>query len=135
MKTIVSILGVCTVCCAFNAMAGDRDELVIDIPAALSANTSSSEQNPNLDWIRMDASAASVLEFDDQQPRPQHKTTTRELLNKVSIGAWTWENGTALRLSGDRIRVSYGEKMRVNFTLRPFRKNEDMVSLTVNRSF
>lgn len=132
MKYIISLLGFFGCSCA--CLAAGQTELVVDIPAAVSSVSNPAGADP-LSWIHMEASVStsSNAPVDDNR-RMASRISARELLNKVSIGAWKWENGTSLRLSGDRFRLSYGDTYRVNFTVRPFR-NTDTVALTVHRNF
>lgn len=132
MKYIFSLLGFfgCTCAC----LAADQTELVVDIPAAVSSASNPAGAAP-LSWIHMEASVSTSSNAPvDNSRRTSSRMSARELLNKVSVGAWKWENGTSLRLSGDRFRLSYGDIYRINFTVRPF-KNTDTVALTVNRNF
>lgn len=132
MKYIISLLGFFG--CSWACLAAGQTELVVDIPAAVSSVSQPAGTNP-LSWMHMEASLSSIGNAPvDSNPQAKTRVSARELLNKVSIGAWKWDNGTALRLSGDRFRLSYGDTYRVNFTVRPF-KSTDTVALTVHRNF
>lgn len=52
----------------------------------------------------------------------------------ISLGKWRWANGVQLNVSGDRIKVMYGEKMHINLSLQPL-KNEGTISLSISSNF
>lgn len=52
----------------------------------------------------------------------------------ISLGKWRWANGVQLNVSGDRIKVMYGEKMNINLSLQPL-KNEGTISLSISSNF
>lgn len=134
MNHIKYILGIIVFSCSCCALAQQDEELVIDITGALAVRPAGTQQNMNgaPEWIYMEATNTAI-DLNASEAKPQY-ISPRELLNKISIGTWKWENGAALRLSGDRLRMYYGEKTRFNLTVRPF-KDEDTIRLTINRNF
>lgn len=52
----------------------------------------------------------------------------------ISLGKWRWANGVQLSVLGDRIKVMYGEKMHIKFSLQPL-KNKGTISLSISSSF
>lgn len=139
MNRVLTLISLLTLAC--NCHAAERRELLLHVPASSALANPNSVEGSTFDdapEARLQQHLqAAALSLDTSTPAPapvDFRANARELLNKVSIGSWRMENGAVVRLTGDRLRLSYGEKYRVNLVVRPF-KDEDTVSLTVHHSF
>lgn len=129
LTTLAGLIALGLACTAQAAKPAKPRPLIIDVPSALADAPSDSV---------LLASARPTLTIAPGAPEPDEPPAARfspkEFLNHVKLGTWKWDNGTALQLTGDRFKLSYGEKTRFNLTLRPF-KDDGTINFTINRGF
>lgn len=122
MKILLTVLSLLSLACPCRAA-----ELLLQLPRSVSPVSLAATP---------DLAARLQLQVESTSPEetPSRNLAARELLSSVSLGTWQMDNGAVVRLTGDRVRFSYGSTYRVNLVLRPFKDN-DTVALTINRSF
>lgn len=124
MKILLTVLSLLSLACPCRAA-----ELLLQLPRS----TSIASLNPTPD---LTTRLQLQLQPQPESPAPEEvvnpRQAARELLSRVSLGTWQLDNGTVVRLTGDRLRLSYGSTYRVNLVVRPFK---DDIALTINHNF